>query len=472
MNKYKNLAFNTVIFAIGTFGSKILTILLTRLYTTHMGSDVFGNKELIEASATFMIPVFSFSMADAILRFGLDKEYDKRKVLSTSIVIQAAGLLVMALFSPLFSLIPFIKGYTPWLILYVCTSVFRLTCSNFIRSRGFVKLFAFDGMLATLSLFLFNYIFIGKLELGIKGFMIAMILSDFCSGMFLWNIAGLKKFFRLSYADPNMIRIMVRFSLPLIPTAIMWTITGFSDRILIKYIGGPTGETGDAATGLYAAAAKIPNLISMVSTIFFQAWNMSAITEHGNKGEGKFYETVFSAYQSIMYIASAGLILLVQPVSMVILNVNNHPEYAKAYLYTPVLVLAVLMMCFNLFFSSIYTASRHTKNSFYTSLVSMLLNVILNVILIKKFGVHGAVAASFISYIACYIIRVIDARRYIYFKVDHTKTIMNLSILLGTSLIAIKQPRYYIFMQIGITIFIISANFPELIATIRKILKR
>ena len=31
MNKYKKLAFNTMIFAIGNFGSKILVLLLTRL---------------------------------------------------------------------------------------------------------------------------------------------------------------------------------------------------------------------------------------------------------------------------------------------------------------------------------------------------------------------------------------------------------------------------------------------------------
>lgn len=472
MNKYKNLAFNTVVFAIGTFGSKILTILLTRLYTTHMGADILGSKELIEASATFMIPVFSFSMADAILRFGLDKEYDKCKVFSTSVAVQAFGLLIMLMLSPLFSLLPFIKGYTPWLMLYVSTSVFRLTCSNFIRSRGFVKLFAFDGMLATCTLFLFNFIFIGKLNLGIKGFMIAMILSDFCSGVFLCIIANIGKFFRISAIDKKMVKLMVGFSLPLIPTAIMWTITGFSDRLIIKYTDGPAGESGDVAAGLYTAAAKVPNLISMVSTIFFQAWNMSAITEHGNTGEGKFYETVFSAYQSIMYIASAGLILLVQPISKIIINVNVHPEYSRAYLYTPVLVLAVLLMCFNLFFSSIYTASQHTKNSFYTSLVSMILNVALNIILIKHFGVHGAVAASFVSYVACYIIRVIDARRYIYFKVDHIKTIVNLAILLGMSIIAVKQPNHYAVIQVVITLFMIAANFPELMSTVKKILKR
>ncbi len=472
MNKYKSLAFNTVIFAIGTFGSKILSFFLTRLYTTYMGADILGSKELIEASATLMIPVFSFSMLDAILRFGLDKNYDKKQVFSTSCAIQAFGLGIMLLLSPFFSMVPFIKGYTPWLMLYVCTSVFRLTCTSFIRARGFVKLYAFDGMLATLTLFVFNFVFISHFQLGIKGFMIAMILSDLCSGLFLWSIAGLGRFFRISCVDQDLIKTMVRFSLPLIPTAVMWTITGFSDRILIKYVDGPAGKTGDTAVGLYTAASKVPNLISMVSTIFFQAWNMSAITEHGSKGEGKFYETVFSAYQSIMYIAAAVVILLVQPISRVLLNYNNHPEYAQAYIYTPVLILAVLVMCFNLFFSSIYTASRHTQNSFWTSLVAMVLNVILNVILIKKFGVQGAIAASFISYVVCYIIRVVDARRYVYFKVDHTKTIMNISILLGSSLLAINQPKFYVVMQVGIVVFITAVNFPELMATIKKLMRR
>lgn len=471
MNKYKNLAFNTIIFAIGSFGSKILSFFLTRLYTTHMGADILGSKELLEGSAAFMIPVFSFSMGEAILRFGLDKEYDKRRVFSTSIAVQGAGLGLMMLLSPLFSMIPFIKGYTFWLMIYVCTSVFRQTCANFIRARGFVKLFAFDGMLATLTLFIFNIIFISKLGLGIKGFMIAMILSDFCSGVFLWTIADLGKFFKPSRVDKKTVMIMVRFSLPLIPTAIMWTITGFSDRILIKYVNGPAGKTGDVATGLYTAAARVPNLISMVSTIFFQAWNMSAITEHGNDGEDKFYETIFSAYQSIMYVASAFLILLVQPVSRMVLNYNIHPEYSTAYIYTPVLVMAVLTMCFNLFLSIIYTASKHTKNSFYTSLVSMLTNIILNVVLIKKFGVQGAVAASFISYLVCYIIRVIDARRYIYFKVDHVKTIMNMSTLLAMSLLAIYQPEHYILMETAVTVFITVVNFPALLATANKLLR-
>ena len=36
MNQYKRLAANTMIFAIGSFGSKILTLFLTKLYTANI----------------------------------------------------------------------------------------------------------------------------------------------------------------------------------------------------------------------------------------------------------------------------------------------------------------------------------------------------------------------------------------------------------------------------------------------------
>ncbi|MDE6102951.1 MAG: polysaccharide biosynthesis C-terminal domain-containing protein, partial [Oscillospiraceae bacterium] len=443
MNKYKNLAFNTIILAVGTFGSKILAFFLTRLYTTYMPSETLGTKELIETTANFLIPVFTLAISEAVIRFGLDRDYDNRQVFSTAIMIQVMGLLILGLLSPFLSFIPFVKGFTPLLAVYVIVSSFRQTCSLFVRSIGYVKLYAFDGIFATFTIFIFNIIFISGLKMGLKGFLFAVIASDLCSGILLWRFAKLRRYFSIKYADRDVMYTMMRFSIPMIPTSIMWIITGFSDRLFIKYLDGPVGTTGDSATGIYTAASKIPNLVSMVSTVFFQAWNMSAISEYGSKGIGKFYERVYSAYQSIMFIASACLVLLVKPLSAMILNYNNHPEYAQAIQYTPVLILSVLMMCFNQFLSSIYTATQHTKNSFWTSLISTILNLVLNIILIPKFGVHGAVATTFISYAACYLIRIVDARRYIYFRVNHFTTLINITVLLGMSLLTIKKPEYY-----------------------------
>ncbi len=472
MNKYKNLAFNTIVFAIGSFGSKILAMFLTRLYTTYMPSDMLGTKELIETMANFLIPVFTFSMSESIIRYGLDKDYDNRQVFSTAIMVEVLGLFIMALLSPFLSFIPFVKGFTPWLVVYVIISSFRQTCSLFVRSIGYVKLYAFDGILATLTLFIFNIIFISGFKMEISGFLLAVIASDLTSTIFLCAAARVGRYFSPKYADRDIMKIMLRFSVPMIPTSIMWIITGFSDRIFIKYMHGPAATTGDSAAGIYTAASKIPNLVSMVSTVFFQAWNMSAITEYGSKDIGKFYQKVYSAYQSVMFIASAFLILLVKPISAILLNYNNHPEYREAVNYTPVLVMSVLMMCFNLFLSSIYTAAQHTKNSFWTSFITTILNVSLNAVLIKHFGIHGAIAATFISYVVCYIIRIVDARRYIYFKVNHFSTFVNVGILLLMSIISVKQIPFYIPCIIFITIFVLSSNFSAIISTARMVLSR
>ena len=187
MNKYKKLAFNTVIFAIGSFGSKILVILLTRLYSRHLDPVSSGIKELLEPTALFLQPIFTFALQEYLIRFGLDKNCDKREVFTTSGAMTFAGMLLMALTVPILSLIPafnYIKGYTLLLIVYILMSSLRMLCQQFVRSQDMVKLFSLDGILATLTLFIFNLLFIAGFHWGVRGFMLAVILSDLFSSLF------------------------------------------------------------------------------------------------------------------------------------------------------------------------------------------------------------------------------------------------------------------------------------------------
>ena len=79
LNKYKKLAANTAVFAIGSFGSKILLLLLTRLYTHNISTGDNSTKSLLEQTANFIIPIATFSIAEAVIRYGLDRDYDNRK---------------------------------------------------------------------------------------------------------------------------------------------------------------------------------------------------------------------------------------------------------------------------------------------------------------------------------------------------------------------------------------------------------
>lgn len=70
MNKYKKLAMNTMVFAIGSFGSKILVLLLTRLYTGHLSPAESGVKNMLELTALFLQPIFTFALQEYLIRFG------------------------------------------------------------------------------------------------------------------------------------------------------------------------------------------------------------------------------------------------------------------------------------------------------------------------------------------------------------------------------------------------------------------
>jgi len=475
MNKYKKLAMNTMVFAIGSFGSKILVLLLTRLYTKHLSPSASGIKELLELTALFLQPIFTFALQEYLIRFGLDKNYDKKQVFTTSAVITTVGMLIMSVFVPMLAVVPvtrYVRGYSVLLTVYVITSSLRMLCQQFVRSLDKVKLFSLDGILATLSLFAFNMIFIEGLNWGIKGFMLAVILSDFCSAIFLFTVAKLGKYADRDSFSMELAKEMIHFSAPLIPTIVMWTITSLSDRIFISVMHSDRVQLGDDAVGIYGYANKIPNLISMVSTIFFQAWNMSAISENDSADRSNFYSKVYSAYEAVLFIASAGLLLLIKPVTSVLINSSNYSEYGSVYLYTPILIIAVLFMSLNQFLSSIYSATKNTKNSFWTALAACVVNLIMNYFLIPEWGIQGAAIATLLSYYFCFWLRIIDARYYVPFKFSGRKSLVNTAALFAMSWLIIAAPKFYIVTELVIAIFVVYYNYSAIMATIQKLLKR
>ncbi|WP_303805140.1 lipopolysaccharide biosynthesis protein [Ruminococcus flavefaciens] len=475
MNKYKKLALNTGIFAIGSFGAKILNLLLTRLYALNLSDTESGIKGLLELSLLFLQPIFTFALQEYLIRFGLDKEYDKREVFSTSAVITSVGMILMTLIVPFLSKmhsLSYMKGFTVMLIIYVIMSSLRMLCQNFVRSRDLVKLFSIDGILATLTLLIFNLIFISHNHWGVKGFLLAAILSDACSTVFLFIAARLHKYTGLRYFNKELGKEMLGFAAPLIPTIVMWTVTSLSDRLFINNMKSDKVVLGTGTAGIYDYANKIPSLISMVSTIFYQAWSMSAITENNSEDRNKFYEKVYSAYEAILFMASAGLLLIIKPITSFIVPSDKFAVYADVYMYTPILVIAVIFMSLNQFLGGIYSATKHPKNSSWTALAACTVNLVMNYFLIPEWGIQGAAFATFLSYIICYGARMIDARYYVPFRFDMIKTVVNTVALLLMSVLVIGSPKLYmlwVFLLFALVMFI---NYKAIIDTAKKLIKR
>ena len=424
---YKKLFSNTFIFALGSFGSKLLVLILVPLYTSALSPQEYGTVDLVAQTANILLPIFTLSVADAALRFGLDAKTaeERRGVYSTCLAAAVCGLTVMAAIFPVISRFGYLNGFAPLLYVYVWTSALRQLNSTYVRSLEKVRLFAFDGILTTFLMIVFNILFLLSFKWGMTGYLLAIILSDLSSSVFLFISAGLWRHVSLRSVSLGRLKEMLRYCAPLVPTTLLWLVTSISDRFIITYFHG------EAMNGINTVAYKIPTIITTVFTMFSQAWNMSAIQENGSEGREDFYTSVFSFNQSFMYCLAAGVLLINRPLTYIWVN----PNYHEAMLYSPILTVATVFTCFNVFLGSVYIAEKKTRRSFATSLAAGIINIVLNFLLIPRFGIYGAAGATLAAYFAVFFFRLFDTSKIIRFRFSGLKVAVNTAILIAMTVL-------------------------------------
>ena len=241
-NSYRKLVSTTLILAVGSFSSKALVFLLMPFYTRVLSQTEYGAANLITQACNLLMPLASAGIANSVIRFGLNKNVNKKGVFSMGLATVLSGSLLLACFSPLLRRMSFIDGYTLLTLAYVLASALHSVCAQFVQARKYTKLFALDGVLRTLLTIGLNILLLVAFDLGVTGYLLATILSDLLSTLFLWRVASLSRYFSLSAIDKGVAFTMLRYSIPLIPTMICVWVVSMSDQYMLEYMLGKSGE--------------------------------------------------------------------------------------------------------------------------------------------------------------------------------------------------------------------------------------
>lgn len=113
--KLRELTGNTIIFSIGTIGSKLVLFFLVPLYTNVLSTDEYGVADFVQSLSQLVIPIISIMIQDAVLRFGLSKNYNSTIVLKNAMLVSTFGTIVGLLCIPLFSLYGAISEWSIYL---------------------------------------------------------------------------------------------------------------------------------------------------------------------------------------------------------------------------------------------------------------------------------------------------------------------------------------------------------------------
>lgn len=448
MKKYKELLGNVGLLTLSNFGSKLLSFLLVPLYTSVLTTEEYGNYDFVNVTISLLIPILTLNISEAALRFLLDSKKNKKDVCNISLRINLISILIfmfLAIFNKIFGIINILNNYFIYFILLYIITVFYQYFQNVIRGLDKIKVLAISGIINSIFMLGLNIYFLLVLKLGLAGYFLANIIANIIATIYLFLNANIRDNIRIFYKNNKELKNeMINYSKPLMLNSIGWWINNVSDRYIVTYL------CGVAANGIYSVSYKIPSILSIIQTIFNQAWGISAIKEFDRKDEDNFFKNIYCSYNIIMIISCSILILLTKILAKFLYS----NEFYAAWEYMPFLMISIVFGALSGLLGGIFSAVKDTKTLGITTALGALLNIILNVILIKFVGVIGAAIATAFSIFVVWLIRIFKINKYIKLNLNLKKDMIAYIILIVQATIFLIIKNNLILYAVEIILFI------------------
>ena len=448
-HRFKKLGNNTILLSIGIFSSRILLFILVPVLTYSLSTEEFGIADLVTTTIQMLAPLLSLVASEALIRFALDLDKDKKQLFTISTIITTIGFLILLLVSPfIYEYFPF-KDYYSFFLVYYIVYTFSFNVQQFTKGLEHVRGYVVSSIINAALVLGLSIVLLRFLHWGICGYLVSLISGPLISLIYLVITEKLWRYLITPQSiDMYFFRAYLVFCLPLIPNSISWWISNSSDKYILQFFYGAS------VTGIYAVSYKIPSMIAVMSAIFTGAWQISAVEDFGSRQSICFISDVYDKYCSFYYIVSSFIVLMVQPLALILFS----KEFYDAWQYSVILTNAAVFQSLAGFLGVLYTTAKKTKMIFITTMIGAISNIAMNFVLIPMFGAFGAAVATLLSYSIVWIIRLVDSRRIIEYGVRSRHCLICFILLFAQMITTCLRTPGYIIVSIIVVLLEIGFN--------------
>lgn len=407
MGRNRQLAKNVSFVTVGNMGAKLIGFFMLPLYTRWLSPEDYGTADMISVFAMLLLNVVACDVSDAIFVFPSGESEERiKRFYSTGFFFQMACSLLCALLFFFLSRLPYDYIFFShiWLVYGVLISgLFQKYAQDFCRGINKMSVFSLTGIVQ--SLFVAGFSFLLIPSRGVYGYVSALILSNVITAAFSFVYS--KSYQYLSFRGFGLVELreMLRYSVPLIPTAVLWWLVSSLNRPLLEQY------VGIFAIGLLAVAGKLPGVARLLYDFFQQAWLITVLQECRKADFSSYFN---KAYRVIIIIQSFVCLLIVM-FSKTFIHLMTTESYYEAWRYVPMISIGMLFSNTTAFVGTLFAAFKQTKYTFYTAVFGGLTAILLNFALIPRLGLWGACLAIVLSQVVSAAMRILYARRFVAF---------------------------------------------------------
>ena len=202
----------------------------------------------------------------------------------------------------------------------------------------------------------------------------------------------------------SMVRLkqMLRYGLPFILSGTLFYLLTYADRYFIINYGSV------ADLGLYYIGLSLAGIITLLFAGFQQAWSPILWSTYQDRDAKQFYSKLLDYAFSLSILAIAAISLFSREILMVLTTT----DYLESYQVVPWLAFSILFsQVFSLFVPGINIAKK-TIHYVWRGAVAVTVNIVLNFLLVPKYGIVGAAAATLAAAAISYVLILVMSQRY------------------------------------------------------------
>ena len=165
----RELVVNTIVFGIGTVGSKIIMFILLPIYTGYMTTSELGVAELVVNYMNLLYPIASANIVVALLRYSMESQQDKKKILQNAMLVVCVGVFLTNVVVSLIHTQSAVKDWRLYLSLMLFVYSVQQMLSMFAKALDKTKICAIGNVIYTVALLVFSSVFLIVFKMGTSG---------------------------------------------------------------------------------------------------------------------------------------------------------------------------------------------------------------------------------------------------------------------------------------------------------------